>query len=115
VPFGASILVLLLLTLIGAAGTLSTFLFTGLRVLRSYAWRMWLWGSLGLIVANLALIAILVPIFGRTGVPHGSVPFGDNRTEALTDLLVFGPLVASTIGLLAGTGLGFRLAARPSA
>jgi hypothetical protein len=114
VPFGASLLILMLLTFAGGVGTLATLLFRGLRPLRPYAWRMWLWGTVGLVVANMALFAILVPILSRVGAAHGSAPLGDTRTVVTTNLVIVGPLLASLVGVLAGTGLGIRLAGRPS-
>ena len=113
-PFGASLLILMLLTFAGAVGTLATILFRGLRPLRPYAWRMWLWGTVGLVVANMALFAILVPILSRVGVAHGPASLGDTRAVVTTNLAIVGPLLASLVGVLAGTGLGFRLAGSTS-
>jgi hypothetical protein len=113
-PFGASMLILLLLTITGSVGTLVTLAVSSLRPMFPVVWRMWLWGTLGVIVANAALVAVLVPSLSRIGIAHGPPPFQDRRTELIRTLLIVGPLVVSVVGLLLGTKFGFRRASRPS-
>ena len=97
---------------LGAIGTASSFLFASLRGLRPYAWRAWLWGSLGFLAMNaLLLIMIAYPLMhiGVAGSPGG-------RTDVLGVILgaavVYGPLVASAsgifLGVLAGCYFGRR-------
>jgi hypothetical protein len=113
-PFGASLLILLLLAVTGSVGTLATLAISSLRPIFPVVWRMWLWGTIGVIVANAALVAVLVPSLSGIGIAHGPPPFQDRRTGFIRDLLVVGPLVVSVVGLLLGTQFGFRRASRPS-
>jgi hypothetical protein len=87
---------------LGAIGTASSFLFASLRGLRPYAWRAWLWGCIGFLVTNALLLAMIAyPLMhvGIAGNPGG-------RTDVLGMILgaavVFGPLVASTLGIIIG-------------
>ena len=113
-PFGTSLVILLVLTTVGALSTSTTFVFSGLRPLLPFAWRMWLWGTIGLLAANALLIAILIPMLSGVAIVRGPAPSGDVRAALLRGLTILGPLVVSVVGVLLGTGLGFRLANRPS-
>jgi hypothetical protein len=91
---------------LGAIGTASSFLFASLRGLQPYAWRAWLWGSIGFLVVNALLLAIVAyPLMhvGIAGNPGG-------RTDVLGMILgaavVFGPMAASALGIIIGALVG---------
>ena len=97
---------------LGAIGTASSFLFASLRGLRPYAWRAWLWGSLGFLAMNallLAIIAYSLMHIGIAGSPGGRT---DVLGVILGEAVVYGPLVASAsgifLGVLAGCYFGRR-------
>ena len=87
---------------LGAIGTASSFLVASLRSFRPYAWRAWLWGSVGFLVANAILLAIIVYALVHVGIAGNS----DRRTEVLGMILgaavVRGPSAASALGVLGG-------------
>jgi hypothetical protein len=91
---------------LGAIGTASSFLFASLRGLRPYAWRAWLWGSIGFLVTNVVLLAIIVYSLMHVGIAGNS----DSRTEFLGMILgaavVYGPSAASALGIVIGTLAG---------
>jgi hypothetical protein len=91
---------------LGAIGTASSFLFASLHDLRPYVWRAWLWGSIGFLVTNALLLAIIVYSLMHVGIAGNS----DGRTEALGMIIgaavAFGPLVASASGILLGVLVG---------
>jgi len=91
---------------LGAIGTASSFLFASLRGLRPYAWRAWLWGSIGFLVTNALLLAIIVYSLMHVGIAGNS----DSRTEVLGVIIaatvVFGPSVASGLGIIIGVLAG---------
>jgi hypothetical protein len=91
---------------LSAIASASSFLFTSLRRLRPYAWRVWLWGSIGFLVTNAILFGILAYSLMHVGIAGNS----DSRTEVLGRILsaavVFGPSVASPLGITSGTLIG---------
>jgi hypothetical protein len=96
-------------TLAGAVTTLTTAIF--FRHFLAFAWRMWLWGSIGFIVGGLLFLAVLTPFFmggvGIAGAPHTSA-----RDIAITDVVLFGPLGITTLAILFGCWYGWRRARR---
>jgi hypothetical protein len=91
---------------LGAIGTASSFLFASLRGIRPYVWRVWLWGSIGFLVTNALLLAIIVYSLMHVGIAANT----DRRTEILGMILgvavAFGPLVASLSGIFLGVFAG---------
>jgi len=86
----------------------------GLRSGLAYAWRVWLWSSLGCVVAN-------VPVFALYFVPGalertGTTPapgFGRSVLSiVLAGGLLLGPIIASGVGFVGGAAVGLFLAAR---
>ena len=86
----------------------------GLRSGFAYAWRVWLWSSLGCVVAN-------VPVFALYFVPAalertGTTPapgFGRSvLSVVLAGGLLLGPIIASGVGFVGGAAVGLFLAAR---
>jgi hypothetical protein len=94
---------------LGAIGTASSFLLASLRSLRPYAWRAWLWGSIGFLAANAILFAVIAYSLMHVGVAGNS----DSRTEVLGMIIgaavVYGPSAASALGIIIGilTGCHF--------
>jgi len=96
----------------GAIGTASSFLFGSLRRLRPYAWRAWLWGSIGFFVANVLFFAIIAYPLTHIGIA-GSRAGSTNIPDIILGAAVaFGPLVASTFGVVAGVFAGRYFARR---
>ena len=91
-------------TLAGAIITLMSAIF--FRHFLAFAWRMWLWGSIGLVTGNLVLVAVLSSFLIGIGIA------GAQRTSArdlaLAYLILFGPLVITTLGILLGCLYGWR-------
>jgi hypothetical protein len=100
---------------LGAIGTASSFLFASLRSLRPYAWRAWLWGSVGFLAANATLFAIIAYSLMHVGVAGNS----DSRTEGLGMIIgaavVYGPSVASALGIMVGVLTGCYFGKRKAA
>src|ERR1700675_3653249 len=97
---------------LGALKTASSFVFSALRWLKPYAWRVWLWGSIGFVASDALLGALLYRALTDVSVsgvesPHRSV--GDILVDVAVD---FGPLVVSAVGVMGGSALGFYLARR---
>ena len=111
-PFGSTLLVFSLFNVACAIGTLAALIFPGMRMMLPAAWRIWLWGSIGLAAANALLIAALVPLLNGIGIAHGPPPSGDLKGSIGNGLLMFGPLVASVGGTAWGSMRGYRLAVR---
>jgi hypothetical protein len=91
---------------LSAIATASSFLFASFRRLRPYAWRVWLWGSVGFLVTNAVLLVILAYSLMHVGIAGNS----DSRTEVLGMVLgaavVFGPSAASALGIIMGALIG---------
>jgi len=68
--------------------------FAPLRALLAFAWRIWLWRSIGFVAANIALFAILL----------GSPSHPDWVALSLGVLVVLGPLLASASGVIFRSG-----------
>jgi hypothetical protein len=97
---------------LGAISTASSFLFAALRSLRPYAWRAWLWGSIGFLVTNAVLVAIVAYPLTHVGMASNS----DSRTEVLGMILVaavvYGPSAASASGIIIGILVGCHFGKR---
>lgn len=93
-------------TLAAAALTLTSALF--FRYFLGFAWRMWLWGSIGLVAGNFVLVASLFPFLAGIGI--AGAPRTDARAVALTDLILYGPLLITTLGIALGCLYGWRRA-----
>jgi hypothetical protein len=97
---------------LGAIATASSFILGSLRRLRPYAWRAWLWGTIGFLAMNAVLLGVIAYPLMHVGIASNS----DRQTEFLGMLLgvavVYGPTAASAlgivIGILAGCCLGKR-------
>jgi hypothetical protein len=112
VPYVSVIAGLAIFFVLGALITASSFLFATLRWLRPYAWRVWLWGSIGLVVSNAFLFALLYRALTHISVSGVESPHR-NAVDVLVDLaVVFGPLAMSAFGVAGGSVLGFYLARR---
>jgi hypothetical protein len=97
---------------LGAIGTASSFLFSSLRRLRPYAWRAWLWGSIGFLVVNVLFFAIIAYPLTHMGIA-GSRAGSTNIPDIIFGAAVaFGPLLASTFGVVVGVFAGCYFARR---
>jgi len=94
--------------------TLLCALVPGLRSGFPYAWRVWLWSSVGCVVANIPVFALyFVPgALERTGTTPAP-GFGRSvLSVGLAGGLLLGPIVASGVGFFVGAAAGLFLAAR---
>ena len=114
-PYVFALLEAVVFTLAGAAATLTAAFFSPWKHLLAFAWRMWLWGSIGLIIGNLLLLAILFPLFSGVGIAGGASPRTDVLGFVLLGLVLFGPLLFSSAGVILGSWYGWRLARRHTA
>ena len=96
----------------GAVATLATAFFSPLRDLLAFAWRMWLWGSLGFIIGNVVLRAILFPFLTNVGIAGGAPRYPVVRGFVLPGLTLLAPLLFSSVGVILGCLYGWRLARR---
>jgi hypothetical protein len=105
-PFAFALVGFALFFALGAIATAASFLFASLRSLRPYAWRAWLWGSIGFLATNALLLAIIAYSLTHVGIADNA----DGRTEVLGMILgaavVYGPSVASAAGIVIGTVAG---------
>jgi hypothetical protein len=101
-----------LLFSLGVLITAMSFLLGSLRGLRPYAWRALLWGSIGFLVANALLLAILAYPLTHMGVAGTSGGATDFLSIILGAAVVFGPLVASGFGIIVGALTGCYLGRR---
>jgi len=79
-----------------------------------FAWRVWLWSSLGCVVANVPVFVLyfLPEALERTGT---TPPPGLGRnvgSVVLAGGLLLGPIIASVAGFVGGAAAGLVLAAR---
>lgn len=83
-----------------------------LRPLFPFAWRILLWSTVGVVVANAAvLLLFLVPAFAPAGAPEGSGAQGALKIGLAVGLLL-GPFIATALGFMAGSIFGVFLALR---
>ena len=101
--------------LLGVVVTLTTLLMAFFRHFAGFAWRLWLWGSIGCVVGNLALLAILSTFLVGIGIAGGPPPHPDLFGYVLSALIFVGPLLVSTLGIALGCWFGWRLARRRNA
>ena len=107
-PYAVALFEAVVFTFAGAAATLAAVFFALLRPFFAFAWRMWLWGSIGFVVANLVLLAILFPSLGAPATP---IPrHTDVWDSVLLGLVLFGPLLFSSAGVILGCWYGWRRA-----
>ena len=114
-PYVLALLEAVVFTMAGAAATLTAAFFSPAKHLLAFAWRMWLWGSIGLIIANAMLLAILLPFLSDVGIAGGAPRHNDVLGFVLLSLVVFGPLLFSSAGVILGSWYGWRLARRHTA
>ncbi len=105
-PYDFALIGFALFFALGAIGTASSFLLASLRNLRPYAWRAWLWGSIGFLAVNAILFAVIVFSLMHVGIAGNS----DSRTEVLGMIIgaavVYGPSAASALGIIMGVLTG---------
>ncbi len=83
-----------------------------LRPLFPFAWRILLWSTVGVVVANAAVFLLyLVPAFAPEELAADPGAGGLLKVFLAAGLLV-GPLVASAVGFMAGSTVGVYLALR---
>jgi hypothetical protein len=99
-------------TVAGAIVTLTSVFASSWRARLAFAWRMWLWGTIGFIVGNVALMAALSPFLIGIGISGGAPRSFSLRDFVLDQLVTFGPLLMTTVGILLGCWYGWRRARR---
>ena len=97
---------------VGAAATLATAFLSAYRHLLGFAWRMWLWGCVGLIIGFVMLFALQAYFLTGIGIAGGSPRHVDLFTLFITGLVLYGPLLFSSLGIILGSLYGWRLARR---
>ena len=105
----------LLFTILGVIVVLTTVLAASFRHFLGFAWRIWLWGSIGCFIGNLVLLAILSPFMVGIGISGGAPPHTDFLGYVLVGLVLFGPLLVTALGIALGCWYGWRLARRRNA
>ena len=114
-PYVFALLEAVVFTMAGAAATLTAAFFSPFKHLLAFAWRMWLWGSIGFIIANVILLAILFPFISGIGIAGGAPRHPDLLGFVELGLVLFGPLLFSSAGVILGSWYGWRLARRHTA
>jgi hypothetical protein len=101
-PYAFALVGFALFFALGAIGTASSFLFASLRAFQPYAWRAWLWGSIGFLAANAILFATIAYSLTHVGLAGNS----DSRTDVLGTIIgaavVYGTSAASALGIIIG-------------
>jgi hypothetical protein len=115
VPYAFALLEAVVFTMAGVLATLTAVFFSPFKHVLAFAWRMWLWGSLGFIIANLVLLAILFHFLSGIGIAGGAPQHNDVLGFVLLGLVTFGPLLFSSAGVILGSWYGWRLAQRHTA
>jgi hypothetical protein len=101
-----------LVCVVGAVVAASSVTFASLCPFQPYAWRAWLWGSIGFLLANTLLLAILLPVLARSGIASGKAPANYTIGTLLGIAVVLGPIAASVCGTVGGIFIGCYLARR---
>jgi LytS/YehU family sensor histidine kinase len=93
--------------------------FVATRYLLPIFWRIWLWGTIGFVAANSLVFVLMLLLLPGLGIAGGPPPRSDFLGALIAGLAVFGPFIASCVGLSAGVRygwlLGRRIAPAPSA
>jgi hypothetical protein len=114
VPYVFAFIEASLFTALGVVVTLTTLLVASFRHFLGFAWRLWLWGSIGFVIGNLLLLAILSPFLVGVGIAGGAPRHTGVWDYVLLGLVLFGPLLVSTLGIGLGCWFGWSLARRRS-
>jgi hypothetical protein len=109
VPYVFALVEAVLFTIAGAAATLATAFSSSLRRFLALTWLMWLWGSIGFVATNLLLLAILFPILSSIGIASAPLHRVDVWDLVLTGLVLFGPVLFSSAGIILGCWYGWRV------
>ena len=111
-PYFIALLEAVVFSVLGAAATLgATFLLQYRRFL-TLAWRMWLWGTVGLIICNVALLVLFFYLASLGGIAGGTLRPLDPGHFLIYVLIGFGPPIFSGLGAILGCMYGWRLAKR---
>ena len=104
----------ILATFILAAITLACAVVPGLRPGFPFAWRVWLWSSVGCVVANVPVFALyFVPVaLERSGTMSASGVGRSVLNVMLAGGLLLGPIIASAVGFVGGATAGLALGLR---
>ena len=111
-PYALAFFEAVVFTLAGAAATLAATFFAPFKPFLPFAWRIWLWGSIGFVVANLFLLAILFRFLNGVGIAGAAPRHVDIWGFLFLGLILFGPVLFSSAGVLFGCWYGWFLARR---
>jgi hypothetical protein len=89
-----------------------SFVFPSLLPIRPYVWRIALWGTIGALVGSALFLAAIAYSLVRFGVAGGPASRPDFLGMILVAVVLYGPLVAPTLGTVLGALVGYYLARR---
>jgi len=91
---------------VGATGTALAFSSPSFRQWRGYAWRIWLWGSIGVLLSTVFIVATTLQSLRVVGL-DGKIPASEVILRFFVGTIVLlGPLAVSGVGAIVGSAIG---------
>lgn len=102
-PYFIAVYGFVVFLLLGVIATALAQISPSLRLLRPYAWRVLLWGSIGFLVAHLLLFAVMYFVLQGIGIAGGRGS-SSNLMQSITGIAILaGLLIASVAGVFGGS------------